>query len=172
MKIILYDIDIELCKEWKKQFINNKNIKIENTTFNDLKSDYIIIPGNSFGIMDNGIGYVVRDYYGQNIQDKIQNQIISEYRGFLPVGDNILIETNCNDKSILIYAPLIAITGKPSLSDILYVFLRILEDYGKESENFTLACCGLGTSTGKVSAKDCARMMKRAYDIYRENNKK
>ena len=71
MKIILYDIDIELCKEWKKQLINNKNIKIENTTFNDLKSDYIIIPGNSFGIMDNGIGYVVRDYYGQNIQDKI-----------------------------------------------------------------------------------------------------
>lgn len=172
MKIILYDIDIELCKEWEKIFKNNKNIEIKNTTFNDLEADYVITSGNSYGWMTSGINLAVRDYYGQKIQDYLQAHIISDYNGFLPVGDNILINTDDDKKRNLIYAPIMIMPTHISLSDVLYVFLRILEDYGNEIGDNTLACCGLGTSTGGISSYDCARMMKRAYDIYIENNKK
>lgn len=157
-KIILFDINKKLCEEWEKQFKDYPDVEIKHCSFEDLESEYVVTAGNSFGWMTGGIDLAVRDYYGIDVQDSVQQVIISQFQGELPVGESIVIDTLDWSKKYLIYAPTMRFPRQIDKVDVFYVFVKLLQRY----DNF--ACCGLGTATGGISEKDCARQMKLAYD--------
>lgn len=157
-KLILFDLNKDLCKAWEKEFQSYYNIRIENCSFEQLKSDYVVTAGNSYGWMTGGIDLAVRNYYGQWIQDYIQSCILNKYGRYLPVGHNILINTDDLLKPHLIYAPTMPVPMYIDKIDVFYVFAKLLQEY----ESF--ACCGLGTLTGGISEEDCAKQMRLAYE--------
>ena len=168
-KILLYDKNKRLCEAWKKEFKNDKNVKVQNCEFKDLKYERVVTAGNSYGIMNGGIDLAVREYYGINIQDSLQWAIRSNSKldGYLPVGGIIEIKTSDCKKPKLIYAPTMRIPQKIDKVDVFYVFVKLLNRYN----NF--ACCGLGTGTGEISEKECAKQMKLAYDyVLKERGQK
>lgn len=118
--------------------------------------------------MTGGIDLAVRNYFGQQIQDRLQGFII-ERGGYLPVGELIYMETGFEDKPYLIYVPTME---RPNLSfkeDVYFVACKIFRSIcndrmqSEEFENKTLAICGLCTGTGYVSAEECAEAMYKAY---------
>lgn len=161
-KLILYDIDKNMCNAWKKYFKDTKNVEIKNCSFEDLESEYVVTAGNSYGIMSGGLDLAVRGYYGQSIQDLIQLVIVEQYNGFLSIGESIVIHTEDPLKENLIYAPTMRLPQKSDITYIFYVFSKLLQKYN----NF--ACPGLCTATGGIPVDLCAKIMKDAYD-YIEN---
>lgn len=161
--LILYDINKELCKEWEILFKDIPNVKIKNCSFEKLECEYVVTAGNSFGWMTGGIDLAVRNYYGVGIQDIIQRDIIRMVGSILPVGEHILIKTNDKLKPNLIYVPTMLYPRVIQPIDIYYVFYKLLSYYD------SFACCGLGTATGGLTAKQCAETMYKVYTDFRRD---
>lgn len=166
-KLILYDIDTNLCNEWKKQFKDYPNVKIVNCDFKKLRANYVVTAGNSYAWMTGGIDLAVREYYGQEIQDTLQSIILALPGRYLPVGQSICIETKDKLKPYLIYAPTMPLPVKIDGLEVFYVFAKLLKIYRFQS----IACCGLGTSTGGISIEECAKQMRLAYEYVLKEEK-
>jgi len=108
--------------------------------------------------MTGGIDLVVRNYYGQQIQDAIQSNILSMPGRFFPVGESIIIQTHDKKKPYLIYAPTMNMPKQIDKIDCFYIFAKLLEKYD------SFACCGIGTCTGEIAIEECAKAM---YDAYK-----
>ena len=161
--LILYDINTLLCDAWKEEFKNYPEVVILNIPFEELKCDYAVTAGNSYGWMTGGIDLAVRNHLGIHIQDVIQATIIENYKGCLPVGDYIIVKTGNENIPHLVYAPTMRIPQKIGPEDIFYVFVKMLYLQYYIGD---LACCGLGTLTGGISPKECAKQMRLAYEYY------
>lgn len=159
-KLILYDINKKLCEQWKFQFKKYPDVKIVNCNFKDLKADYAVTAGNSYGWMTGGVDLAVREYYGQEIQDTIQSIIFTLPGRYLPIGQSICIETKDKLKPYLIYAPTMSLPSQISGLEVFYVFAKLLQIYKFQ----TIACCGLGTLTGGITEEECAKQMRLAYE--------
>lgn len=164
MKIILYDKNEKMCTEWKKKFTCFNDVEVKHCDFKELECKYVVTAGNSYGWMTGGIDLVVRDYYGQKIQDKIQEVILGKVGRYLQVGESIVIYTGDKKKPNLIYAPTMEMPKRISKIDVFYVFEKLLEKYN----NVNFACCGLGAGTGGIS-EECAKQMMLAYKYYKES---
>lgn len=105
--VYLVDTNSNLCKEWKKEFASilsdkniNPNIKysIHNSTLQDhlinYKSDSIVSPANSFGIMDGGVDYYISQYYGgtKNFIPFIRKALDDEFCGIQNIGTSFIID--------------------------------------------------------------------------------
>lgn len=160
--IILFDINEDLCSSWRKYFkeeIDKGLVTVCNQKFEELECNCVITAGNSYGWMTGGIDLVVRNYYGQFIQDRIQQIILSMPNRMLPVGESIILNTGDIKKPYLIYAPTMDVPKGIDTLDVFYVFAKLLREY---TSGF--ACCGLGTGTGNIDYDDCAKAM---YDAYK-----
>lgn len=161
-KIILFDKDPNVVAAWKKEFKGYNNVEIKQEIFENIRCQQIVTAGNSYGWMTGGIDLVCRNYYGQEIQDIVQEVIIANYGGRLPVGECIKIFDNREHKPDLIYAPTIPFPPyKATAFEMYKVFLSILVGFWKDGD---IACCGLGTGCACVEPIDAARAMRLAYD--------
>ena len=165
IKLILYDINKDLCEAWKYEFKDYPEVEILNLSIDKVKCDYIVTAGNSFGWMTGGIDLAARNYFGIETQDIIQREIIFRHNGELPVGDMVIVSTD-EDKPNLIYLPTMRYPEPINSINVYYVFYRLL--FEAKQQNFNkitkIACCGLGTGTGGVSPKECAKEMRIAYE--------
>lgn len=165
MRIILYDINKDVTDAWKKEF-NNENVDIQNISIESLKADYVVTAGNSYAWMTGGIDLAVRNYFGQQIQDKIQ-EVLMENRGYLPVGSVMCVGTGDIDKPYLLYVPTMETPRFIFQEDIYFVACKIFRfikyNHTKDIESKSIAICGLGTGTGFVTPEDCAKAMYKAY---------
>ena len=79
MKLILYDVNKNLCDELQKYFEKYTNIEILNCSFAQLPQvDCIVSPANSFGIMDGGIDLAFTKYFGTQLMQRVQQQQLPE----------------------------------------------------------------------------------------------
>lgn len=171
MELILYDINKSLCDEFTKYFSKYENVKIINCSFLELPQiDCIVSPANSFGIMDGGIDLVFTNYFGTQLMKRVQNKIIKEYSGEQPVGTSFIIETNDpTDKHLyLAHTPTMVlpmdIRGTNNVYYAMKSMLSAAENY--PSWLSSIACCGLGTATGKVPFDIAAKQMALAYEHF------
>jgi O-acetyl-ADP-ribose deacetylase (regulator of RNase III) len=175
IKIFLRDKNIEIVNAWKSVFLNYANVEISRGNIFDLVADAIISPANSFGFMDGGIDLVYSEYFGWNIEKKLQTQIKHRFYGEIPVGVATIIETDNNKIKYLISAPTMRVPENVSNTVNAYLAFRAsLIEVVKFNENnqkkiSSLLCPGLGTLTGRVSPQKCAIQMKYAYDSIIEN---
>lgn len=165
MKLILYDINKDLIEAWKKEFKDLPNVEVLNIEFKDLQADYVVTAGNSLGVMTGGIDLAVREYYGQRIQDIIQNVMLFNRVSKLKIGYGYLLQTGDKLKPRLVYLPTMEYPEKIYPEQVYFIFASLLRQYDYLDDSRTFAVCGLGTCTGGIDPKDCAKMMRRAYDI-------
>lgn len=115
INFILCDINKSICYEWNNRFKNYSNVKIYNGYFNNCiselenskenKSIAIVSPANSYGLMDGGYDKAIIDYFGKELQDSVQNEIMNRYCGEQPIMSSLSINIPNHNKCVLIHTP-------------------------------------------------------------------
>lgn len=171
-KLVLIAPNPVLCYEWKESFKVYKNVEIVHGFFEELEDfDCMVSAANSFGLMDGGIDYAIIKFFGQDLEKRVQQKIIEEYRGEQPVGTSMIVETLHEKHPFIAHTPTMRVPLTISRTDYVYkaMFAILLSVYKHNIDDKnhikinTIACCGLGTGTGKVQEKEAARQMELAY---------
>ena len=171
--ITLVDTNRELCLAWKDAFEAFQNVNIVHNKFESIVDfDCLVSPANSFGLMDGGIDLAIRNYFGMQIQYNVQKIIQKVYYGEQPVGTSFIVDTEDEKHPYLAHTPTMRVPMDISKTDNVYnaffAMLRAVANHNKQSTQKIekVVSPGLGTATGRVSAKEAARQMAKAYENF------
>jgi O-acetyl-ADP-ribose deacetylase (regulator of RNase III) len=181
MPIILFDIDKNAIDYYNKVFSDNDELTCVYSDvaqlIKDYKVDAVVSPANCMGFMDGGIDAAYSKMF-PGIQKKVQKQIATYKiesnigRKMLPIGSAIMVDTDDEECPYLISSPTMffpeSIVGT---ENAYYAFLSVLQLH-KHRPSMTIACPGLGTGIGKLTAEDFASQVKRAYHDFNTRNVK
>jgi O-acetyl-ADP-ribose deacetylase (regulator of RNase III) len=180
LELILFDNNEELIKYWQADF-KQDNITIHHMDFWNLSQlidyDCVVSPANSFGIMDGGIDLSLRNYFGMQLQDKVKDYIFDNFNGEQPVGTSFIIETNYQKHPFVAHTPIMRVPMKINNTDdiyrAMYAMLNAVNNHNKTHVDIikSVACCGLGASTGKVNPYYVSGMMSTAYHNFTQEPK-
>lgn len=97
MEIILLATNQYQAECFEHAFLDYPNVNVFYGLFEELDSfDCLVSPGNSFGLMDGGMDAAITKYFGDQLQQRVQKEIINNFYGEQPVGTSFIIETNNN----------------------------------------------------------------------------
>jgi len=159
-----------LCEAWAQHFDGLPRISIVNGFFEDVESyDCMVSAANSFGLMDGGVDLAITHYFGHQLMARVQQRILSEFRGEQPVGTAFIAETGHTEHPYLAHAPTMRTPMEIATTDNVYLAMwAVLLAVWRHNRTAdrpirTLLCPGLGTATGQVPFNEAARQMALAY---------
>lgn len=169
-KIILIDRNPHLVEAWKQAFAVFPEVEPLAGDYFQRPEDAIVSPANSFGIMDGGLDLAIRDQLGYAVQSKLQQVIVDQHHGELPVGSAEIVTTDHPHWRYLISAPTMRVPEPVAFTFNAYLAFRAilvatlnLNRQQSRREIDSLVCCGLGTGIGQISPDKCAAQMRIAY---------
>ena len=178
MHLHLVDTNLAVIEAFKKYFPSE--VLITHGKFEDIKDyDCLVSAANSFGIMDGGIDLAIKNHFGQQLQDKVQEVISNTYFGEQPVGTSFIVSTGNSEHPWLAHSP--TMTMPMDISRTLNVYhamlatLQAVQRFNNSAEELqeplieTVVCCGLGTLTGKMTEDNAAFLMSAAYGNFLQN---
>jgi O-acetyl-ADP-ribose deacetylase (regulator of RNase III) len=180
-KLILCDFSESLCAQWKEAFTMYPEVEIKFGRFEDVDFDCVNSPANSFGLMDGGFDEALAMYFGQEMVDRVQTRIITKYGGEQPVGTSEIVRASPTTDDRIRYVSVTPtmiipenISGKDNIYMAMKAMLFTVEQHNNKVERFklgqrinTLVCSGLGTGAGRVSAREAAFEMAKAYTSFK-----
>jgi hypothetical protein len=86
IELHLCAIDAEMSDAWSTCFDSAPNVFIHQQDILTRTADAILSPANSFGFMDGGIDLLYSNFFGGEIQDRLQKSINAEHAGEVPIG--------------------------------------------------------------------------------------
>jgi O-acetyl-ADP-ribose deacetylase (regulator of RNase III) len=178
IKIILAAVEVELADAWERYCGDLDFVSVHRGSILEVTCDAVVSPANSFGFMDGGIDRIYSNYFGWQIQEKLQKLIVSKHHGELLVGSAEIVETDRVPISYLIAAPTMRVpmilkdSVNPYLAaraTLLLIKHGIFETGILAGEKIAdaiqvVAFPGLGTGVGRVSPDICAKQMRMAIE--------
>jgi O-acetyl-ADP-ribose deacetylase (regulator of RNase III) len=131
--------------------------------------DAVVSPANCFGFMNGGIDRAYTQRFGPQLEARLRELIRRDWDGELPVGLAVAIETGAPDIRYLICAPTlrapVSVAGTLSAYLAFRAALRVVRRLNAADPGTirSIACPGLGTGTGEVPERMCAKQMHAAY---------
>jgi len=181
-KLILSAINKDLFESFKQHFSSFPQVEVVFKSFEQVDFDCVVAAANSFGLMDGGIDQCIADYFGIQIIDKVQAQIIQQYYGEQPVGTSLIVlaketvNNNMRKYKYVAHTPTMRIPMDIDQTSNTYMAMKamliavethnLLNDkiVGNESYKInSVVCPGLGTNTGRVPVEEAAKMMALAF---------
>ena len=105
-ELIHVDPNREVFESFQLHFKRFDNVAIEHMRFQDLEEfDCMVSAANSFGLMDGGVDGAITAYFGLQLMDRVQEHIVTKYRGEQPVGTSFILETNNEWHPFLAHTP-------------------------------------------------------------------
>jgi O-acetyl-ADP-ribose deacetylase (regulator of RNase III) len=173
LKLILVDPKPELCDAFREKFKALPNVEIVTGKFENLNAfDCMVSAANSFGLMDGGVDAAIIQFFGYELQERVQKRIVDEFLGEQPVGTSIIVETNHTKHPFIAHTPTMRVPMDIAHTDHVYLamwaMLLAIRQHNLKSENKIqiIACPGLGTATGHVPYRQAARQMALAYEHF------
>ena len=173
MRLIFVDRNKEFCDVLRSQFRGHPEVEIVCGRFEDLPSfDCIVTAGNSFGLMDAGMDLAVVRFFGRQVMDLVQKQILADYLGEQPIGTCLIIPTGHALHPFVAHSPTMRVPMNIQGTDHVYVALwatlaAIHRHNRTESRKIdAVACPGLGTGTGGVDFLEAALQLCLTYEHY------
>ena len=114
--------------------------------------------------MDGGVDKFYRDFFGLEIERKVQLAIGARPEGHLPVGAALLVATGHAEVPYLIVAPTMMapeMVESLNCSRAMRAMLRIAAKYANLLPD--IYCPGLGTGVGQVPFESAAEAMAKGY---------
>ena len=164
IELHLCAIDAEMADDWSTCFDSAPNVFIHQQDILTRTADAILSPANSFGFMDGGIDLLYSNFFGWEIQDRLQKSIRAEHAGEVPIGCAVVVPTNHDRIPLLVSAPTMRVPG--DISDTVNVYLAFraaLLAVRSSTRIKSLLSPALGTGIGRMSARRAARQMHAAY---------
>ncbi|MBI4851567.1 MAG: macro domain-containing protein [Acidobacteria bacterium] len=165
----LRDKEEKMVEAWEKAFDAIAEVRISQGNIMEIKADAIISPANSFGFMDGGIDLAYSQFFGWQLQERLQSLIVTEYDGELPIGQAIIISTDNEFIPYLISAPTMRLPMDVSDSVNAYLAFRAsilaVKRFNQTNPNSinSVICPGLCTATGRMPYDRAAKQMSIAY---------
>lgn len=126
------------------------------------KVDCVVSPANSYGLMDGGFDLAISEYFGWDLQNKVQKYIVDNFKGEQPIATSFIIDTGKDDIK-LIHTPTMRVPFPVKDPMIVYQCMRttLMTALENEIESIVIpAFCG---ECGDVSPKVIAYLMFEAY---------
>ena len=169
MNIILVDLNPDVCREWQRAFAGT-DVKIHNGSFELLEWDAISCAGNSYGIMDGGIDYAVKMFFGREIEREVQERIRQDYCGEQPIGTSFFLVGK--GKRLLFHTPTMRVPMIVSNTEnAYYAMLGLLIAARRSGFHKTLAIPGFCGCCGAMPPDMVADQMAGAYRNFIDNQK-
>lgn len=170
LNLILVDPKPALCDAFRKHFAGLPNVEVVTGRFEQLPAyDCMVSAANSFGLMDGGVDAAIIQYFGDELQQRVQERILDEFLGEQPVGTSLIIKTGHPQHPFIAHTPTMRIPMDIAHTDHVYLamwaMLLAIRHHNEISEKqiHIVACPGLGTATGHVPYLQAARQMALAY---------
>jgi O-acetyl-ADP-ribose deacetylase (regulator of RNase III) len=171
MNLVLAGFQPELIAAWEREFAAFPEVEVRRGDLLDVAADAYVSPANSFGWMDGGIDWALRERFGQQIEDAVREKI-AEVGGELPVGDALVVSTGDDEVPYLISAPTMKLPSWVGHSNNAYLAMRALLRAARAfarrhpGELETIALPGLCTGVGRMDPELAAGQMRRAYEEF------
>ena len=112
MKVILVSYRNEqLAYAWQQLFDASTSVSVVKTDICTVDCDAVVSPAKSFGFMDGGLDHALTVRFGNQIQDRVRQQIRTKRLKELLVGEAIVVPTNDPNVPWLISAPTMRVPG-------------------------------------------------------------
>ncbi|MFZ5889602.1 MAG: macro domain-containing protein [Myxococcota bacterium] len=170
LRVLLVDLLRPLIAAWQQAFAAIPDVEIREDDFFSLDADALVSPANSFGIMDGGLDLAIRARLGGDIEQRVQQRILSEHHGELPVGSAEVIETAHERWPFLVVAPTMRVPESVANTLNAYLAFRAtllaLSKHNSSSSKpiRSVVVPGLGTGIGGIDPRRCAAQMRIAFD--------
>lgn len=169
LRILLCALDQHMASAWREAFDDAANIEIHVGNILDATADAIVSPSNSFGYMDGGIDSAYRDFFGVEIESRLQEHIRTMHDGELPVGQAVVLETDHRVIPYLIAAPTMRVPT--NIHDTVNVYLAFraallaVRRHNASTGHLirSLLVPAFGTGIGGMDYARAARQMAAAY---------
>ena len=164
MKITLAGINSDIIREWQRAFAGT-DVEVIFSDIFQLRSEAVVSPANSFGIMDGGIEGKYRDFFGMSIEDKVRERIKRDFHGELLVGQAFITDTGDERFPRLISAPTMRVPSDVSGSINAYLAFKAILFTTLENGVESMISPGLASLSGRMPYNLVARQMRAAYDF-------
>lgn len=172
MKIYLLEKNFRKAEELKDAF-KNEDVEIINDDFGYFIRNYdvecVVSPANAYGLMDGGYDAAISDWFGDQLQERVQKYIIEHYYGEQPVGTSFIIDAGKNGQK-LIHTPTMRVPSRILDPAVVYQAMRATLMVALENNVKSIVIPVFGGSTGGVEPEAAAKLMWLGYDrIMRPN---
>lgn len=164
-KYILMATDDFIADRFQREFSPYDNVSVWNGTFETLPGiDCLVSPGNSFGLMDGGMDQAIVNYFGDEIQIKVQSVISDVFYSEQPIGTSFIVGTGDDSIPYLAHTPTMRVPTDISSTDNVYNAMRatLMETERHEDIN-TVAIPAFGHGAGGVHGAKVAYQMAKAF---------
>ncbi|EAY27975.1 macro domain-containing protein [Microscilla marina] len=172
--IILTSVEPGLAYAWEQICGDLKNVEIVQGSILNVNCEAVVSPANSFGFMDGGIDALYTRYFGEQLQERLQQLIREKHHGELLVGSAAIAPTQNQQIPYLIAAPTMRVPMVLNNSVNPYlaaraVLLLILNGSFPDGQPIAdvvkrMAFPGLGTGVGQVSFSTCSAQVRQAIE--------
>jgi O-acetyl-ADP-ribose deacetylase (regulator of RNase III) len=175
LTITLRDQSEDVVKAFTAFFGRNARVEISQGDVFELNADVIIMPTNSFGILDSGLAAQLNKKSDGQLESRVRKLIGDKYAGELPVGLADIITSGIESPRMLIIAPTMRVpirmnnattnsylATRAALRALAAQIRQERDEFG-ESRIESVAIVGMGTGTGKTSPATAAFQMYEAY---------
>jgi O-acetyl-ADP-ribose deacetylase (regulator of RNase III) len=166
MKIILLDRNIEMTLWWRAFFREAQNVEVVCSDFIQfMKSTPVectVSPANSFGLMDGGYDAAITEWFGEELQQRVQQHIIDELHGEQLVGTSFIIEI-ANSNQYLIHTPTMRTPQIIRDPLVIYNCMRSCLITAMENNIQSVVIPAFGAAVGQVPYNLVAELMYKAY---------
>jgi O-acetyl-ADP-ribose deacetylase (regulator of RNase III) len=173
LKLILVDPKQALCDALRERFNGLPNVEVINGKFEHLAIyDCMVSAANSFGLMDGGVDAAITQFFGYELQARVQKRIVDEFLGEQPVGTSIIVETDHPKHPFIAHTPTMRVPMDIAHTDHVYLAMWAMllavrqHNFKSDKKINMIACPGLGTATGHVPYRQAARQMALAYEHF------
>ena len=170
-RFTLFDTNPQVVQAWQQHFQGLNNFTIKEQNLQSLTpQDVLVVPTNSFGILETGIAQEVQRAI-PGIDQRVHKQLSIEWEGQQPPGNCTLVKTE-TDKFRYLAMTSIMRTQNQVWTQTIYdafrsVILAVTNAQGQSIQH--IACPGLGTGqTGRANPDQAAQYMRLAYDSFHQ----
>ena len=165
-KICLLERNVQKCQFLELYFDSAPEVEIICDDFQHFMKmrqvQCVVSPANAFGLMDGGYDLAITEWFGDQLQKRVQQYIIHHFYGEQPVGTSFLLEAGRDGQS-LIHTPTMRTPQRILDPRVIYQCMRTTLMCAAEHSIESIVIPMFGGLTGGVRPQLVAGMMWRAY---------
>lgn len=176
LSFYLRDQNPEVAKSFEEFFGRQPHLDIAEGDVLEMDVSAIVMPLNSFGILNAGFGSALNEHMGGKFETRVRKLIQDEHAGELAVGSADMIKSGMENVDYIVLAPTIRVPPDraPSGSVCSFLstraalrclasFMRKEKQEGKDASITSVAMVGMGTGVGRMAPAVAAFQMYEAY---------